>query len=119
MYKVYILYSEKIDKYYIGQTHDFVSRLSFHNDLVRNKIWSRRGIPWVCKILFTVQSRNDAILLERFIKNQKSSGFIEDLLHQKFIIFNKKIIASDPDYIGKGRAFESSGGSKVEYIDCI
>ncbi|MBK6482644.1 MAG: GIY-YIG nuclease family protein [Chitinophagaceae bacterium] len=111
MYKVYILYSEKIDKYYIGQTHDFVSRLSFHNDLVRNKIWSRRGIPWVCKILFTVQSRYDAILLERFIKNQKSSGFIEDLLHQKFIIFNKKIIASDPDYIGKGRTFESSGGS--------
>jgi hypothetical protein len=27
--------------------------------------------------------------------------------------------ASDPDFIGKGRWFKSSGGSKVEYMDRI
>ena len=31
MYIVYILYSSRLDKYYIGRTNDIVRRLSEHN----------------------------------------------------------------------------------------
>ena len=44
-YFVYILYSEKIDKYYVGKTENPKVRLEFHiSDL--NRIWTKRGQPW-------------------------------------------------------------------------
>lgn len=44
MWKVYIIYSEKIDRYYTGVTDDIGWRLERHN-----QGWGRytkRGIPW-------------------------------------------------------------------------
>jgi predicted GIY-YIG superfamily endonuclease len=32
MFFVYILFSKKFDKYYVGQTNDFTNRLKRHND---------------------------------------------------------------------------------------
>ncbi|WP_460318640.1 GIY-YIG nuclease family protein, partial [Algoriphagus taiwanensis] len=31
-YWVYILYSERLDKYYVGQTSDLVKRVERHNE---------------------------------------------------------------------------------------
>ncbi len=44
-YFVYILYSEKIDKYYVGKTENPKVRLEFHNSDL-NRIWTKRGQPW-------------------------------------------------------------------------
>ncbi|MDO9552132.1 GIY-YIG nuclease family protein [Rhodonellum sp.] len=74
---VYILYSSSIDKYYVGQSENMANRIAFHNDGARNKIWTRRGIPWELKIVFGYESKTESLKAEKFIKNQKSRIFIE------------------------------------------
>jgi putative endonuclease len=47
MYYCYILYSEKLDKYYIGSTNDIQGRLKRHN--TSNKGFTSMGKPWELK----------------------------------------------------------------------
>jgi putative endonuclease len=82
-YFVYILYSAKLDKYYVGQTSDVDARLAFHNDVERNKIWSARGIPWELKLQIECLSRGEAAKLERLIKSKKSKKFIDRLVNDE------------------------------------
>jgi putative endonuclease len=78
MWKVYIIYSEKIDRYYTGITDDIEWRLERHN-----QGWGRytkRGIPW--KVVYTEDfaTKSDALKREREIKNRKSRNYIENLI---------------------------------------
>jgi putative endonuclease len=78
MWKVYILHSEKADRYYTGITDDLPWRLERHN-----QGWGRytkRGIPW--KIVYTegFENKSDALKREREIKNRKSRMYIENLI---------------------------------------
>ena len=77
---VYILYSKGLDRYYVGQTSNVENRLSFHNHPDRNRIWTKRGIPWELKICITFPSRSEAISAEIFIKKQKSRKTILDII---------------------------------------
>ncbi len=81
MYWTYILYSEKIDKYYIGYTSNIQNRLDFHNS-DSNKIWSKRGIPWKMVFSHKFATSTEAIKAERFIKKQKSRTFISKLIDE-------------------------------------
>jgi putative endonuclease len=70
MYTVYILYSGKFDRFYVGQTSDIGRRLEFHNaGHVRSTQPYR---PW--DLIGTVQkeTRADATVLERKLKNLNS-----------------------------------------------
>ena len=78
-YFVYILYSASIDKYYVGRTENFENRLLYHNSGVRNKIWTKRGMPWVRYLLLENLNQRQSYQLEAFIKKQKSRKFIERL----------------------------------------
>ncbi|MDA3929666.1 MAG: GIY-YIG nuclease family protein [Prolixibacteraceae bacterium] len=78
MYKVYILYSLKIDRYYIGYTNDIGRRLSEHNR--RKGKYTDRGIPWELLHQEVYLSKELAQHRERYLKSQKSRKFIEDLL---------------------------------------
>ncbi len=80
MYWVYILYSEKIDKYYIGSTSNLQNRVEFHNS-AKNKIWSKRGQPWEIVFEHVFESKKDALKAEKFIKKQKSRKFIQKLVN--------------------------------------
>ncbi len=77
-YTVYINYSEKFDKYYIGQTENFKSRLLLHNSgLVQS---TKPYIPWVNVLLIEKSSRSEAIILEKKLKNlnrERLISFIE------------------------------------------
>ena len=77
MYYVYVLYSEKAGRYYIGQTVDLRSRIERHNSGIEHS--TKPYLPWklVCSIAKT--TRGDAMILERKLKNLNS----EDL--RKFI----------------------------------
>jgi hypothetical protein len=48
-YFVYILYSARLSKYYIGRTENLELRLQFHNDPLESRKFTARGIPWVPK----------------------------------------------------------------------
>jgi putative endonuclease len=66
MYFTYKLYSEKICRFYTGQTADFDRRIEEHN---RGKTpGMAKGVPWKLMFLKEVQSRTEALKLEKYIK---------------------------------------------------
>ncbi len=76
-YYVYILFSEKLNKYYVGQTSNFESRLIHHNQ-GRNKFTSK-GIPWKFIYKIPVDNRSEAITLENKIKKRGISRYLNDI----------------------------------------
>ncbi|MEN9972987.1 MAG: hypothetical protein RIS20_1334 [Bacteroidota bacterium] len=66
-FNVYILYSEKINSFYKGQTSNLPERLYRHNH--RYEKATKAGTPW--KLIWTSEkpSRSEALSLERKLKN--------------------------------------------------
>ena len=80
MWKVYIIYSEKIDRYYTGVTDDIEWRLERHN-----QGWGRytkRGIPWAVVYSEEYNNKSDALKRECEIKARKSKKYIESLIKE-------------------------------------
>jgi putative endonuclease len=78
MWFVYILYSAKIDRYYIGTTEDLQWRLERHNNGWGK--YTKRGIPWTIVYFEQFKNKSDAFKREREIKNKKSKKYIEDII---------------------------------------
>ena len=74
----YILYSKKINKYYIGVTEDLTWRLERHN--MGWGRFSKTGIPWEIVYYETYSSKSEALKREREIKNKKSRKYIEEII---------------------------------------
>ena len=83
MFYVYILFSEKLSKYYIGQTNNIDERLKRHNS--GYEIFTSKGIPWELKWKTEKPSRSEAVILERKLKNLSQARlqqFIEKYNHE-------------------------------------
>ncbi len=78
MWYVYIIYSNKINRYYIGYTDDLDWRLERHNEGWGK--YTKRGIPWKLVYSKTYNLKTDVIRREKEIKNKKSRKFIEELI---------------------------------------
>ncbi|HEY9184811.1 MAG TPA: GIY-YIG nuclease family protein [Salegentibacter sp.] len=78
---VYILFSEKPSRYYVGQTANIEDRLKRHN--AGRVISTKNGMPWKLVKQFPVEGRSEALKLERKIKKRGAERFLDDL--------NKKI----------------------------
>ena len=100
MHFLYFLYSPSIDKYYVGQSAKVEERLSYHNS-DENSIWTKRGKPWILVAQFVFPTKKDALIAERFIKNQKSRKLIANITKEGYRFRNQilenRIRASDPD----------------------
>ena len=79
-YFTYILYSEKCDKYYVGQTMNLVRRIDEHN-IGKGGAFSSSCLPWKLVYQEFFSSRSDAIRREKEIKNKKSRVYIENLIN--------------------------------------
>ena len=80
MFFIYILHSEKSDKYYVGHTDDPVRRLNEHNES-KHLTFTSKHRPW--KLAAQIQLseiRSEAILVEKYIKGRKSKKFIEEII---------------------------------------
>jgi putative endonuclease len=89
MFYIYILYSSKSDKYYVGTTSDINRRLMEHNNPHVFIKYTAKHIPWELKLSFEVSElRSHALIVEKFIKKQKSRQFIEKLISE----------SNNPDY---------------------
>jgi putative endonuclease len=86
MYFVYILFSEKLNKYYVGTTDDVERRLFEHNSGFYDGVFTSKGIPWRLCLSYSCDTSDKAYALERFIKRMKSRKFIEKLLEDVGII---------------------------------
>jgi putative endonuclease len=76
MFFVYILLSEKSNRFYVGQTQDLENRFQRHNKmLVRS---TKNGVPWRLVHVFDVVSRSEAVVLERKIKARGAKRYLID-----------------------------------------
>jgi putative endonuclease len=66
-YIVYILFSEKFDRYYIGQTQDIEARIIRHN--AGSVLSTKPYLPWEVRCTIYKVTRSEAIKLERKLKN--------------------------------------------------
>ena len=78
----YILYSERIDKFYIGAYHeDLEYRIINHNSgKYGSKSYTSQTKDWVLFLSFECEDYSHAVRLERKIKSMKSKKYIENLL---------------------------------------
>ena len=79
MYTVYVLYSEKYEKIYVGYTSNIEQRLLSHNEL-ETKGYTVKYRPW--KIIYTEEFllKSDAMRREKQLKSAKGRGFIWNLI---------------------------------------
>ncbi len=81
---VYILYAEKNDKFYVGQSHDYIKRLKHHNSDNKNTFTSKYR-PWKLVAVFEAgNDRGQAMKLEQYIKKQKSKNLLLQLINPDF-----------------------------------
>ena len=80
MFIVYILRSQVTGKFYKGQTHDLAHRLAEHN-AGKNKA-TAYGAPWVVVWSVEIESRSEAMLLERKLKNITSMARLTRFLEK-------------------------------------
>lgn len=75
MYKVYVIYSLKFNKIYIGQTEDLERRLFEHNNKLLSA-YTKKYTPWEIIYVEEFPTRNEAIIREKQLKSQKGREFI-------------------------------------------
>jgi putative endonuclease len=84
MYYLYILYSTKADKYYVGHSINPWVRLGQHLENSGEKFTGSYK-DWELRAVFAVsENKGDADKIERFIKQQKSRKLIEKMLEIDF-----------------------------------
>jgi putative endonuclease len=81
MYYIYILFSQKTNRYYIGSTDDLDRRLKHHN--AGSTPSTKAGVPdWEIRYTETVFDRATALTRELEIKKKKSRNYIEWLIQK-------------------------------------
>ena len=77
-YFTYILFSSKINKFYVGSTDNIKWRLERHN--LGWGRFTKTGIPWELVYFEQYESKSECLKREREIKNKKSRKYIEQLI---------------------------------------
>jgi putative endonuclease len=74
-YYVYVLYSEKTNTFYKGQTNDISDRVRRHNSGTNRS--TKPGIPWILIWFAEKRTRSQALNLERKLKNMSREKLIK------------------------------------------
>jgi len=82
VFVVYVLYSERFDKIYVGFTSNLEQRLKSHNELGK-KGWTIRFRPWT--VIYTEQYDDKSIAIKREQQSKSGQGreFIRSLIFKK------------------------------------
>ena len=86
---VYILHSEKLDRFYTGETSDFDIRMIFHNNASSRK-YTAKAKDWTLFLKFQCDNKIQAKKIETHIKNMKSKTYIINLKKYPEIILKLK-----------------------------
>ncbi len=82
MFTVYVLYSEKFDKIYIGFTSDLNSRLKSHNELGR-KGWTVKFRPWEIIHSEEFEDKITAMCREKELKSARGRVWIRQRIKER------------------------------------
>ena len=80
MFIVYILFSEKLSKFYIGMTSNFEVRLDFHLNDIQQRKFTYNADDWNLFYKIKCDSKTSAMKIEKHIKAMKSKIYIENLI---------------------------------------
>ena len=75
---VYIIYSSKLNKYYVGACTLLDRRLYEHN--IGHSKFTSTGMPWILKYSEQFETLPEAKKRESAIKKMKSRKYIENLI---------------------------------------
>ena len=79
MYSVYILYSNKLNKFYIGFSANLPDRILKHNR--SNKGFTSTGKPWLLIYSEIFSTKREAMVREKQLKNWKNPERLMRLIH--------------------------------------
>jgi len=74
MHYVYILHSEKSDRFYIGYTSDISTRLEFHKNAAHRK-FTYNADDWKLRFSFECGTKSQALAIDKHIKADLTTGF--------------------------------------------
>jgi putative endonuclease len=80
MFFVYIIFSKKLKKRYVGFTSDINKRLAQHNNYESK--FTSSGVPWILIHFEEFEFEKDARLKEKFYKSGVGRKFIDNLYPQ-------------------------------------
>jgi putative endonuclease len=78
MHQVYILFSEKLNRFYTGFTSNLEERLAFHKG-AENRKFTYNASDWVLFFTINCESKPQGLAIEKHIKSMKSKTYIENL----------------------------------------
>ncbi|OGU75023.1 MAG: hypothetical protein A2V93_09890 [Ignavibacteria bacterium RBG_16_34_14] len=84
-FKVYILKSVKVEKYYIGSTSNLEKRIEFHKS--KRARWTKIYQPWILIHSEEYSTRAEAVKREKYLKSFKGiSDKLEKIIKDKNIV---------------------------------
>jgi putative endonuclease len=75
-FKVYILWSESLQKFYVGSTNNLEDRIYRHN--TGQGRFTVKGMPWKLVLNINCENRKEAVQLEGKIKKRGIRRFLLD-----------------------------------------
>ena len=89
----YIIFSEKLNRFYIGATQDDPkNRIAKHNNHTYGKHkYTAKASDWKLFIAIEAEDYPHATRIERFIKKQKSAVYIRNLIKYPELVQKIKI----------------------------
>ena len=109
-YYLYILYSGKIDRYYVGISRDPEARLRSHNLYPRG--WTKRGTPWQSVSQKPFGDRATAQRWERYLRRRKSRKLLEKVARGEFVWRKERVAVIPPGRDGGLRAIGEAACSR-------
>ena len=73
---IYFLYSELVNKFYVGISNDVADRLHRHNNSA--SLSTRYGVPWKLIHVIKCESKSMAMILEKKIKARGIGRYLKD-----------------------------------------
>ena len=83
MFTVYVLYSQKHKKIYIGYTSDLENRFLSHNELGTNG-YTLKFRPWSILFIEEYKTKTEAIIREKQLKGGKGRAYIWNIIKVRF-----------------------------------
>ncbi len=84
-YYTYILYSNKFDRFYYGQSEDINARLAKHNS--GKVVSTAKYMLWVLYAYKQYDTRSAAMKTEKALKNLKSRKRVAEFIKKQFANF--------------------------------
>ena len=78
-YTVYILFSEKLNRFYTGYTSNLDIRIDFHLNSLPNK-FTANAKDWKLFFKLECDSKQQALKIEKHIKRMRSKIYIQNLV---------------------------------------